>query len=285
MRGTVDTLFIDEAGQFSLANAVAVATSASNVILLGDQMQLSQPVQGTHPGRCGLSCLEHLLGENATVPPDRGGFLETTRRMHPAICGFISEAFYEGRLHPLVGLENQKIAPGSDPCPDWLTKEAGLLFVPVSHEGNSQASDEEADLIARLAADLTRCTFTDAEGKTRAVTLEDILFVAPYNMQVRKLKDRLGVEARVGSVDRFQGQEAPVVILSMCSSSREDSPRGMEFLCDPNRLNVAISRAQALAVVVGSPDLLSGEFGSLKEMELGNLYAWIMNAGSGGGKA
>lgn len=279
MRGMVDTLFIDEAGQFSLANAVAVATSARNVILLGDQMQLSQPVQGTHPGNCGLSCLEHLLGEHATVPPDRGVFLETTRRLHPAICGFISEAFYEGRLQPLAGLENQKILPGPGSRPGWLTKEAGLLFVPVAHEGNSQASDEEADVIAKLALDLVRCTYTDAEGKTRPVTMEDLLFVAPYNMQVRKLKDRLGSEARVGSVDRFQGQEAPVVILSMCSSSREDSPRGMEFLCDPNRLNVAISRAQALAVVVGSPDLLSGEFGNLKEMELGNLYAWIMDRG------
>lgn len=282
MRGMVDTLFIDEAGQFSLANAVAVATSARNVILLGDQMQLSQPIQGTHPGGCGLSCLEHLLGEHATVPADRGVFLETTRRLHPSVCGFISEAFYEGKLQPLEGLENQKIVPGPGLRPGWLKKEAGLLFVPVSHEGNSQASDEEADVIARIAADLVRCTYTDAEGKTRPVTMEDLLFVAPYNMQVRKLKDRLGVEARVGSVDRFQGQEAPVVILSMCSSSREDSPRGMEFLCDPNRLNVAISRAQALAVVVGSPDLLSGEFGSLKEMELGNLYAWIMDAGSGG---
>jgi len=279
MRGMVDTLFIDEAGQFALANAVAVATSARNVILLGDQMQLSQPVQGTHPGNCGLSCLEHLLGEHATVPPDRGVFLETTRRLHPAICSFVSEAFYEGRLQPLAGLENQKIVPGAGRCPGWLTKEAGLLFVPVAHEGNSQASDEEADVIARLAADLLRCTYTDAAGKTRPVALEDLLFVAPYNMQVRKLKDRLGSEARVGSVDRFQGQEAPVVILSMCSSSREDSPRGMEFLCDPNRLNVAISRAQALAVVVGSPDLLSGEFGNLKEMELGNLYAWIMDRG------
>ncbi len=282
MRGQVDTLFIDEAGQFSLANAVAVATSARNVILLGDQMQLSQPVQGTHPGNCGLSCLEHLLGEHATVSADRGIFLETTRRLHPAVCGFVSEAFYEGKLQSLAGLENQGIAPGSDPRPDWLTKEAGILFIPVSHEGNSQASDEEVEVIARIAADLARCTFTDAEGKTRPLAMEDLLFVAPYNMQVRKLKSRLGAQARVGSVDRFQGQEAPVVILSMCSSSREDSPRGMEFLCDPNRLNVAISRAQALAVVVGSPDLLSGEFGNLREMELGNLYAWIMKAGSEG---
>ena len=282
MRGLIDTLFIDEAGQFSLANAIAVATSARNVILLGDQMQLSQPVQGTHPGNCGLSCLEHLLGEHATVPVDRGIFLETTRRMHPAICEFVSEAFYDGKLQPLPGLENQKIISVSDSSSGWRTKEAGILLIPVSHEGNGQASDEEADVIARLAADLTRGAYTDANGNLRPVTLEDLLFMAPYNMQVRKLKDRLGNAARVGSVDRFQGQEAPVVILSMCSSSREDAPRGMEFLCSPNRLNVAISRAQALAIVVGSPDLLSGEFGSLREMELGNLYAWIMNAGGRG---
>jgi len=282
MEGTLDCLFIDEAGQFSLANAVACAPSASKLFLLGDQMQLAQPVQGTHPGKSGLSCLEHVLGEHSAVPPDRGVFLEKSRRMHPELCTFVSDAFYEGRLRPLEGLERQAIRPNhGEPPVQWLSRGSGLIFIPVEHSGNGRSSDEEVETIASVANDLLRCVYIDTQGEEHAMKMEDILFVAPYNLQVAKLRRRLGHGASVGSVDRFQGREAPVAILSMCSSSREESPRGMEFLCSPDRLNVAVSRARALAIVVGSPDLLSGSFSSIHEMELANLYAWIMERGDG----
>jgi len=277
MYGTLDYLFIDEAGQFSLANSLAVSDSAENIVLLGDQMQLSQPIQGSHPGESGDSCLEYLLEGRATIPAHRGVFLGQTWRMHPRVCSFISEAFYDGRLHSIPGLENQKVLPVIKE--GYVKKESGLLFVPVDHYGNGQASDEEVEIIADITKELAGGTYIDEQGENHILSKDDILYVAPYNMQVRNLKRKLGEDARVGSVDLFQGQEAPVVILSMCSSSREESSRGMEFLCDPHRINVAISRAKVLAIVVGSPKLLQGGFASLKEMELANLYAWIIAKG------
>ena len=240
-------------------------------------MQLSQPIQGSHPGESGDSCLEYLLEGRATIPADRGVFLGQTWRMHPNVCRFISEAFYDGRLHSIPGLENQKIIPFM--ADGDLKKESGLLFVPVDHDGNGQASDEEVEVIAKITKELLGGTYLDEQGNNHILSKNDILYVAPYNMQVRNLKRRLGEDARVGSVDLFQGQEAPVVILSMCSSSRDESSRGMDFLCDPHRINVAISRAKALAIVVGSTKLLQGGFSSLKEMELANLYAWIIEEG------
>lgn len=283
MEGKLDCLFIDEAGQFSLANAAACAPSARKLFLLGDQMQLAQPVQGTHPGRSGLSCLDHILGEHVTVPPERGIFLEKSRRMHPDLCAFVSDAFYDGKLLPLEGLERQEIRPGQGtPEITWLTRGSGVIFIPVEHSGNARASDEEVEIIASLTKDLLSCVYVNDKGETKPLDADDILYVAPYNLQVSKLRARLGEKAAVGSVDRFQGREAPVVILSMCSSSREESPRGMEFLCSPDRLNVALSRARALAVVVGSPGLLSGSFSTVREMELANLYAWIMEKGGAG---
>jgi len=279
MEGALDCLFIDEAGQFSLANAVACAPCANRLFLLGDQMQLAQPVQGTHPGRSGLSCLEHILGEHIAVPPDRGVFLERSRRMHPELCSFVSRAFYGGKLKPLDGLESQAIRPAYGSAPNWLIRPSGLIFIPVAHSGNTRASEEEVAKVESVVEDLQRCVYVDEQGEESAIGLKDILIVAPYNLQVAKIRDRLGPEAEIGSVDRFQGREAPVVILSMCSSSREESPRGMEFLCSPDRLNVALSRARALAVVIGSPDLLTGSFSSVREMELANLFAWIMEVG------
>lgn len=275
MRSTLDYLFIDEAGQFSLANSLAASDSAENIVLLGDQMQLSQPIQGSHPGESGDSCLEYLLEGRATIPANRGVFLGQTWRMHPNVCSFISEAFYDGRLHSIKGLEKQKVI--SVPEDGFVQKESGLFFIPVDHDGNGQASDEEVEVIAEITKELVGGIYIDEQGSNHILSKDDILYVAPYNMQVRNLKRKLGEDARVGSVDLFQGQEAPVVILSMCSSSRDESSRGMDFLCDPHRINVAISRAKALAIVVGSPKLLQGGFSSLKEMELANLYAWMMN--------
>ena len=268
MAGRFDYLFIDEAGQVGLADAIAMGISAANVVLIGDQMQLPQPMQGVHPPESGLSCLEYVLQEHATIPPELGVFLGITYRMHPSICEFISQAIYDGRLtnDPETARNRIVAAPGANE-----SRETGVVFVPVEHEGCAQSSEEEAEVIAKLSHDLlTR----DVEGKSgilRRMALADILFVAPFNMQVRDLRQRFGAAARVGSVDKFQGQEAPVVVISMCSSSLQESPRGAEFLLNPNRLNVAVSRAEALAIVVASPDLIHSRCGDVETMRYVNM--------------
>ena len=265
LTGTLDYLFIEEAGQFCLANVVAVAPSAANLILLGDQMQLSQPTQGSHPGESGLSSLEYLLHGHATVPLDRGIFLGTSWRMHPDLCRFISEAYYEGRLDSAPRTASNRIIGGSN---TGAGAETGVRFVPVDHAGCTQDSDEEICAIETLVDELLMCRVTVKGEPERPMTLRDILIVAPFNMQVRALKHRLGNSARVGSVDKFQGQEAPVVIVSMCASTLDDAPRGAKFLLSTNRLNVAISRAQALAIVVGSRQLGDVRVRSIEEMRL-----------------
>ena len=263
--GMLDYLFIEEAGQFCLANAVTVAPSSANLILLGDQMQLSQPTQGSHPGESGLSSLEYLLQDHATVPPDRGIFLGTSYRMHPDVCRFISGAYYEGRLHSAKQTASNRIIGGSK---TGARAETGVRFVPVDHAGCTQDSDEEVCAIEALVAELLTCRVTVKGEPERPMHLRDVLIVAPFNMQVRALKHRLGNAARVGSVDKFQGQEAPVVIVSMCASTLDDAPRGAKFLLSTNRLNVAISRAQALAIVVGSRQLGDVRVRSIEEMRL-----------------
>ena len=261
----VDVLFVDEAGQMSLANVLAVSQAAKNVVLLGDPQQLEQPVKGSHPDGAAVSALEHLLAGQKTISPDKGLFLEKTWRLHPKLCDFTSEVFYEGRLHPREGLENQKIEGHP-----WLG-ESGLWFVPVHHEGNQNASAEEVECIAGLVASLvqTGVNWIDDKGRSRPLRLDDVLIVAPYNAQVSDLSNRIP-NARVGTVDKFQGQQAPVVIYSLTTSSPEDAPRGMEFLYSLNRLNVATSRAQAVVIVVGSPRLLEPECRSPRQMQLAN---------------
>jgi predicted RecB family nuclease len=260
MDSTLDYLFVDEAGQVSLADALAVGTAARTLVFLGDPLQLAQVSQGVHPGGTGCSVLEHLLGDATTVPPERGVFLERTWRMHPAVCSFVSEVVYDGRLEPAPGRERQSIAGVG----------AGLRYVPVEHEGRSQASPEEAEAIAAEIEKLIGATFTDAEGRTRPLRHEDVLVVAPYNQQVRCLRAALPAAVRLGTADKFQGQEAPVVFYSTTSSSGDEVPRGLEFLFSRNRLNVAISRAQCLAVLVGSPRLLDVRTRSVDQMRLVN---------------
>ena len=277
-RDTFDYLFVDEAGQVSLASLVGVAASAKNLVLLGDQMQLSQPTQGTHPGESGLSLLDYYLQGKPTIPDDLGIFLARTWRLHPALCDFISDAVYEGRLKPEPGTAARtvKLPPSGAAL---VTREAGILFVPVEHDGNAQASDEEVDAIRRVVTEISGRKFTDPKSP-RPVSLDDLLFVAPYNMQVRRLRAALGDAASVGSVDKFQGQERPVVVLSMCASPGEFGPRGSEFLLDIHRLNVAISRAQSLAVVVGDPRLARAAAASIEEMRRLNLLCRLVAQGA-----
>ena len=248
MAGAVDVLVVDEAGQFSLANAVAVARGARSMVLLGDPQQLAQPSQGTHPDGAGASALEHLLAGHETIPDDKGIFLDTSWRMHPDITAFVSDLSYEGRLTSAPGRDRQTVLDGK-------VCGSGLRMIPVSHVANAARSVEEAAEVVRLWHGFLGRTFRAADGTTRPLTANDILVVAPFNNQVGEIRRQLPDDARVGTVDKFQGQQAPVVIYSMTSSSAEDAPRGIGFLYDLHRLNVAVSRAQALAVIVCSPAL------------------------------
>lgn len=269
----LDYLFVDEAGQVAVANLIAMSRSATNLILMGDQMQLGQPSQGTHPADSGLSVLDYLLHETPTIPDDMGVFLGTTYRMHSKVNQFISEHIYEGKLESHPSNDKRIIDVPSD-YEGPLNIEAGVLFVPVEHEGNTQASDEEVAVIRDLANSLIGRAFHTGKSspETRPIDWNDILFVAPYNHQVSKLRAALGEQAKVGSVDKFQGQEAPIVFLSMCASDASESPRGLDFLFDKHRINVAISRAQSLAVVVGNPNIGKTPVSRVDQLKLVNLF-------------
>ena len=265
--GAVDVLFVDEASQMSLANAVALGTCARSMVLIGDQNQLPMVTQGVHPGSAAASSLEHLVGEAATVAADRGLFLETSRRLHPDVNAFISPAFYEGRLetHPDTA---RRGVEGGDP----VLSGTGVRWIPVKHTGNGPRSREEADVVADAVAALIGMTWHDSDGRSRAITVEDVIVVAPYNAQVAEiqaaLESRLGRRGNVGTVDKFQGREGVVAIYSMASSSREDAPRDMSFLYSRNRLNVAISRARCVALLVASPTLLEAGCQTPEQMRM-----------------
>ena len=269
-RGTYDYLFIDEAGQVSLGNLAAMGAAAANIVLVGDQMQLPQPVQGVHPGETGLSSLEYLLEDRATVADDRGILLNESRRVHPDLCGFISDAIYDGRLgaHPSTKNRYLRLRSGAH----GALRPAGLSFVPVAHDGCTQSSRPEAEAIVALVRELQTHEIV-RDGKASPVTLADILIVAPYNLQVNLLKQLLPPGAQVGTVDKFQGQEAAVVIVSMTTSKGVEAPRGTEFLFNPNRFNVAVSRAQCLALVVHGAELLEGAWTKIDDLRRLNLFA------------
>jgi len=256
-----------------------MGTAARNVLLLGDQMQLGQPIQGVHPGHSGESALEYLLDGQATVAEDRGIFLGTTWRMHEDVCRFISDAVYDGRLVPDAANQRQCLVLDATAHPGL--KSTGIRFLPVRHDGCKQRSDAEAAVVKDLVDSLLRQAYIDKQGKRRPMTLENILVVAPYNVQVNLLKTLLPEGARVGTIDKFQGQEAEAVIVSMTTSSGEYLPRNIEFLYDKNRLNVAVSRAKCLAVVVASPELLHIRCSSPEQMELVNTLCWLREYADG----
>ena len=266
-RNAVDVLFVDEAAQMSLANVLAVSPAAAGLVLIGDPQQLEQPIQGSHPDGTGVSALDHILGGRQTIEADRGLFLEQTWRLHPDICAFTSEMFYEDRLHSRPGLENQRIVSGGP------VQGSGLRFLPVSHDGNQSASFEEADMVLTLVRTLIEegAAWIDMDGEEQPLGLEDILIIAPYNAQVFALQERLS-GARIGTVDKFQGQEAPLVIYSMATSAPMDAPHGMEFLYSLNRLNVATSRARCASVLVASPALFEPECRTPQQMRLANAF-------------
>ena len=304
-----DYLFVDEASQVNLANIAASARSAENIILLGDQNQLEQPIQGSHPGESGKSALTYYTEGQTTVPEDRGIFLPISYRMHPKVCQFISDNFYDGKLSPDIKNETQKIIfpsslyrsglsfefgpaakAGIQPSLSFSNRnvgikkelpDSGICFIPIEHSGNRNASQEEAEIISELYKKLLKAEWIDKEGNKSPITAKDILIVAPYNLQTAYLKRAINQKnMRIASVDKFQGQEAPVSILSMAASTVRDAPRGVSFLLNKHRLNVAISRAKCLSIIVGSNNLLDTNASSIQNMELMNIWRRIVQYGS-----
>ena len=268
MAGSVSVLFVDEAGQISLANVVAMSTSAASIVLLGDPQQLDQPMQGSHPPGADRSALAHVLAGSATIPPDRGLFLETTWRLHPALCAFTSEVFYDDRLEPEAHLDRQRLT-----APAELVDGVGPRLLSLATTGADNESPDEAAAIAAIANDLVRvASWTNSAGISTRLGWNDVLIVAPFNAQVGAIRRLLPAEARVGTVDKFQGQQAPISLYSMTTSSPELAPRGMDFLYSRNRLNVATSRARCVAVVVAAPDLFRVRARTPQQMRLANAF-------------
>jgi uncharacterized protein len=266
-RDLLDVLVVDEAGQMSLANTLACTVAASRLVLLGDPQQLDQPTKGVHPDGTGVSALQHWLGDARVMPEELGQFLEVTWRLAPSLCAFTSEAFYEGRLTSKPGLEKQVLQGAA------RLAGAGLRVVPVDHDGNRNASDEEVREVVRIVDELLAdgSEWVDEHGTARPMTAADILIVAPYNAQVTRLQEALSDRPiSVGTVDKFQGQEAPVVIYSMATSRPEDAPRGLGFLYSLNRFNVATSRARCLSLIVASPHLFEPDCQSPHQITLAN---------------
>lgn len=262
MRGTFDYLFVDEAGQVSLANLIAMTNAARNAVLIGDPNQLPQVVQGAHPHPANLSCLDWMLGGDTTIAPDRGVFLPVTRRMHPDLCRYISDQFYAGRVSAHETTARQALSASGLPG-------AGAFLVPVEHEGRAQDCPEEVEAIRRTIASLLAGTWTDRNGTAATIQASDIIVVAPYNVQVNVLSDALP-DIRVGTVDKFQGQEAAIALVSMTASSSEETSRGLDFLLARERLNVAVSRGKALSLVFASPRLLQTPCITVEQMRLVN---------------
>ncbi len=246
-RGSLDLLVVEEAGQFCLANTVAVSAAARNLLLLGDPQQLPQVSQGTHPEPVDTSALGWLIDGRHTLPPELGYFLDLSYRMHPDVCAAVSRLSYDDRLRSVTEVTAARRLDGHRP---------GVRVLPVDHDGNSTDSPEEADAIVAEIGRLIGASWLDEHGR-RTLTQDDVLIVTPYNAQVVLLRERLDAEGlasvRAGTVDKFQGQQAPVVFVSMTASSIDDVPRGIAFLLNRNRLNVAVSRAKYQCVIVRSP--------------------------------
>jgi uncharacterized protein len=264
----VDVLFVDEAAQMCLADVVAVSQAAKTLVLIGDPQQLDQPRQGTHPDGTDVSALDHVLGGEQTIASDKGLFLEETWRLHPAICAYTSELFYEDKLRAKPGLEIQVVKGAASPISG-----AGLRFLPVTHHGNQNSSPEEAESVAALVNGIleSKASWVDRDGMERPVMLGDVVIITPYNAQVFEIQERLP-GARVGTVDKFQGQQAPIAIYSTATSSHADAPRGMEFLYSLNRLNVATSRAKCISIVVSSPAICEAQCRTPRQIQLANAF-------------
>jgi predicted RecB family nuclease len=283
LSGRLDVLVVDEAGQLSLANTLAISRAASGLVLLGDPQQLRQPGRGIHPEGADVSALQHVLGGDAVLPADRGVFLDRSWRMAPALCRVVSELSYQGALRPApVTAGNTLQVPGRWAAP------AGIGWVPVEHEGNGAASPEEAAVVAGLVADLMGCSWTD-NGVEKVMGQADVLVVTPYNAQVDRVRRALAAvgldRVEVGTVDKFQGREAAVSVFTLAASSGAHVPRRLDFLLDRHRLNVALSRAKTVAYVVGSPALLTSPVHTAEQLRLVNGLCRLVETAADGALA
>jgi uncharacterized protein len=268
---SIDYLFVDEAGQLSLVDTIAMSHVTKNMILLGDPQQLQQPQQGVHPDGTAVSSLEHVLGDKQTITEDQGVFLPVTYRMHPTICKLDSELFYDNKLTALPTLQNQRIEGNT------RFSGSGFFIESVAHAGNVTKSDEEVNAVERIIEELCKgdVQYFDIDNYAVTVRRDHIKVITPYNGQVIALKEKLP-DMSIGTVDKFQGQEAPIIILSMATSSVEDAPRGMDFLYSPNRFNVAISRAKAIFILVANQQVLEPNCKNPHQMKLANSFCRFM---------
>ena len=267
LKNSVDYLIIDEAGQFALIDTVVVSQASKNIVLLGDHQQLKQPIKGVHPEGTDVSALEHLLESKKTISEEKGIFLEKTYRMHPSICFFDSEMFYESRLQSVAGLEHQRVEGNTE------FQGSGLFYKSIILEGNTNFSLEEIEEIEKITIELTKgdVFWYDDKNVKRVIQDSDIKIITPYNSSVFELQKRIPT-IEIGTVDKFQGQEAPVIIYSLASSTPEDAPRGMDFLYSPNRFNVAVSRAKAVFIMVGSLRIFEPDCKSPEQIKLANPF-------------
>lgn len=269
----MDYLFIDEAGQISVADLIVLGQIAKNIVLIGDQNQLGQPTKGSHPGLSGKSILEFLLGDLETIPQDRGIFLNRTYRLHPEINEFTSGSFYENRLIADEQTKNRKISTKDK---SFFSK-SGIYYLDMSHEDNIQTSQEECNKIIKIVEGFVGQDYFDGKNN-RKITIEDILIISPYNAQVNAISFNLkNKNARVGTIDKFQGQEAPITIISMTSSDPDNLPRNKEFFFSRNRLNVAISRAQCISIILFNSNLLKFMPKTYEQVKLINNFIKIKN--------
>ena len=280
----IDYLFIDEAGQVSIADLISIGNVAKNIVLIGDQNQLGQPIKGTHPNESGQSILDYLLEGKDTIPEDRGIFLNKTYRLNSKINDFISSNFYEERLICDERTDRRIIKFDKKS----LIKKDGIHYIQMDHKNNVQTSIEEFEVVKDLMQQLIGSDFDD-NGKKRKLTVDDFLIISPYNTQVNllisKLEEAKIKNPRVGTIDKFQGQEAPITIISMTSSDNDSLPRNKEFFFSRNRLNVAISRAQVVSIILFNPKLLDSSPNNLDHIKLMNNFFkflwsfWIMRGG------
>ena len=272
---SLDYMFIDEAGQVSLAGAIVLGVTSKNLILIGDQMQLANPIKGVHAGNSGKSCLEFLLQNNDTIPLNKGIFLKETRRLNKKICKFISERFYESRLKPHEIAEKRKV---HSKVKDFENE--GIFYIPIDHQGCSTSSDEEAKKIKVIYDQILESKYVEEDDKGKKISglikHDNIMTIAPFNVQVGRLIKELGEKAKVGTIDKFQGQEAKVVFISFTSSDPENLPRHKDWFFSRNRLNVAISRSQSIAIVIFNPNLLLTACKKIDEMKLVNNFCKLI---------
>jgi len=262
-----DYIFFDEAGQISISKLIASSMSSKNIVMIGDHMQLPQPSTGNTDGESSLSPIEYLLKDQNTISDDKGIFLSTTFRIHKRICDFISESFYEKRLMSDISTQNQSVILDNQ---KEITN--GIYLIDPKHSGFSVQNNIEAEQVKKIYQKLINKNWQDRDKKIHKVTKEDILVISPFNAQVNLIKQIIGDEAKVGTIDNFQGQEAPIVIISYVSSNPESIPRGSDFFFDFRRLNVSLSRAKCLAIIILNQDLLEYHCNTVEDMERLNYF-------------